>query len=564
MLKMKKFHRLLAALLAVLMLSVCIPAMAFANEDDRILNITFQYNDENEVNHTQSYQLGGDKSTMLVPDAAVVGKPDLPDSVWTTDGYDAMAVLTAGQEISIGDFSGYDADYITYNLKIQETEEPAEKPLTTMRVHYVDAALNDLAETYSLTGGDVWMPTAADIDVPENARLVGWTLKDYGENEYAPGTSLTFGELATVVGDNYYKPDGTVDLYFYAVFEAVEPAEKPLTTMRVHFVDAALNDLAETYSLTGGDVWMPTAADIDVPENARLVGWTLKDYGENEYAPGTSLTFGELATVVGDNYYKPDGTVDLYFYAVFETVEPVPATKTVGLNYWDIVTNEQVAEGSVEVSVDANNANTSTFTDIPEGYELVWTGDLQINDGWVWVELRPAKTVRIFWAIDNGEAADFADGSADNYTQELTWKHINDDIAMPQLVIADGYELAGWSVNGRNGGEYWDADAAAAKIADRYVEDEKGGILSITANIVAAPATTTTTTTPKDEHPDIAEGIANGTWGAAPTAAPAAAADANTIPQTGDNLPVAFLIVVAAAAAGAVGGLSVLRKRSRQ
>ena len=465
MLKTKKFHRLLAALLAVLMLSVCIPAMAFANEDDRILNITFQYNDENEVNHTQSYQLGGDKPTMLVPDAAVVGKPDLPDSVWTTDGYDAMAVLTAGQEISIENFSGYDAEYITYNLKLQETEEPA---------------------------------------------------------------------------------------------------EKPLTTMRVHFVDAALNDLAETYSLTGGDVWMPTAADIDVPENARLVGWTLKDYGENEYAPGTSLTFGELATVVGDNYYKPDGTVDLYFYAVFETVEPVPATKTVGLNYWDIVTNEQVAEGSVEVAVDANNANTSTFTDVPEGYELVWTGDLQINDGWVWVELRPAKTVRIFWAIDNGEAADFADGSADNYTQELTWKHINDDIAMPQLVIADGYELAGWSVNGRNGGEYWDADVAAAKIADRYVEDEKGGILSITANIVAAPATTTTTTTPKDEHPDIAEGIANGTWGAAPTAAPAAAADANTIPQTGDNLPVALLIAVAAAAAGAVGGLSVLRKRSRQ
>ena len=35
-------------------------------------------------------------------------------------------------------------------------------------------------------------------------------------------------------------------------------------------------------------------------------------------------------------------------------------------------------------------STTSTFTDIPEGYELVWTGDLQINDGWVWVEVRPA------------------------------------------------------------------------------------------------------------------------------------------------------------------------------
>ena len=49
----------------------------------------------------------------------------------------------------------------------------------------------------------------------------------------------------------------------------------------------------------------------------------------------------------------------------------------------------------------------------PEGYELVWTGDLQINDGWVWVEVRPTKTLRIFWAIDNGEQAGFADGSED-------------------------------------------------------------------------------------------------------------------------------------------------------
>ena len=65
-----------------------------------------------------------------------------------------------------------------------------------------------------------------------------------------------------------------------------------------------------------------------------------------------------------------------------------------------------------------------------------------------------------------------------------------------------------------------------------------------------------------DEYYDVnmREAKANGTWGA-PTATPAAA---STIPQTGDSMPVVMLIVIALAAAGAVGGLVVLRKRSHQ
>ena len=65
-----------------------------------------------------------------------------------------------------------------------------------------------------------------------------------------------------------------------------------------------------------------------------------------------------------------------------------------------------------------------------------------------------------------------------------------------------------------------------------------------------------------DEHPDIAEGIANGTWGGTPTPTPTAQTTA--IPQTSDDLPLGLLIVVAIAAAGAVCGLVVLRKRSKQ
>ena len=64
------------------------------------------------------------------------------------------------------------------------------------------------------------------------------------------------------------------------------------------------------------------------------------------------------------------------------------------------------------------------------------------------------------------------------------------------------------------------------------------------------------TPAPTDEHPDIAEGIENGTWGGAPTPKPSAA-----LPQTSDDLPLTALVVVLAVAAAAIVALVVLRRR---
>ena len=69
--------------------------------------------------------------------------------------------------------------------------------------------------------------------------------------------------------------------------------------------------------------------------------------------------------------------------------------------------------------------------------------------------------------------------------------------------------------------------------------------------------------TPKDEHPDIAEGIANGTWGGTPTPTPAASAT-STVPQTSDSMPIGLLAGTAAIAAAAIALLLVLRKRRQQ
>lgn len=70
--------------------------------------------------------------------------------------------------------------------------------------------------------------------------------------------------------------------------------------------------------------------------------------------------------------------------------------------------------------------------------------------------------------------------------------------------------------------------------------------------------TQTTTVTEEDDHPDIAEAIANGTWGQ-PTPTPAPA----VVPQTGDNMPVMLLVILAVVAAGAIVVLVVVRKRNR-
>lgn len=75
--------------------------------------------------------------------------------------------------------------------------------------------------------------------------------------------------------------------------------------------------------------------------------------------------------------------------------------------------------------------------------------------------------------------------------------------------------------------------------------------------------------TVKDEHPDIAGGIANGTWGAAPTAKPndgSAAASGSgatsAIPQTSDNFPYEVLSILACMAVGGFIVALYLKKRS--
>lgn len=118
------------------------------------------------------------------------------------------------------------------------------------------------------------------------------------------------------------------------------------------------------------------------------------------------------------------------------------------------------------------------------------------------------------------------------------------------------------------------SDAEAAIAGRASAEDLKAALDAVrnavnTAQTKPAAPVQQPADTVKDEHPDIAEGIANGTWGAAPTAKPndgSAAASGSgatsAIPQTSDNFPYEVLSILACMAVGGFIVALYLKKRS--
>ena len=71
---------------------------------------------------------------------------------------------------------------------------------------------------------------------------------------------------------------------------------------------------------------------------------------------------------------------DSYVYAA---VRKVATTKTIKINYYSEEEKKQIADVEFTVDKDATSVNTRKLT-APEGYELVLSGDLAINDGYVY------------------------------------------------------------------------------------------------------------------------------------------------------------------------------------
>ena len=125
-------------------------------------------------------------------------------------------------------------------------------------------------------------------------------------------------------------------------------------------------------------------------------------------------------------------------------------TKTVKINFYCPDEKKQIAEPALEVAKDATSVNTSKLT-VPEGYELVESGDLPINDGYVYAEVRKVattKTVKInFYCPDEKKQIaepklKVAKDATSVNTSKLTVPKGYELVEVGDLPIRDGYVYA--------------------------------------------------------------------------------------------------------------------------
>ena len=128
----------------------------------------------------------------------------------------------------------------------------------------------------------------------------------------------------------------------------------------------------------------------------------------------------------------------------------VAAQKTIYINFYDEEANAQVKKEPMQVPADATSVNASSLT-APEGYELVLSGDLAINDGYVYAAVRKVattKTVKINYYSEEEEKqiaeVEFTvdkDATSVN-TSKLTAPEGYELVLAGDLAINDGYVYA--------------------------------------------------------------------------------------------------------------------------
>ena len=231
-----------------------------------------------------------------------------------------------------------------------------------------------------------------------------------------------------VAGGDYFLPEGIQNMsilekYVPEGYKMMESGDFTVTAggqeditvekinkdviMNIRFV------LADGTFVAGGDYFLPEGIqNFEILEQYLPEGFKLMEFG--------------------DFFVTDGGKEDV-------TVEEIKSTIPVNVRYWDTVNNTQVGESfTITVDADATSVNTSTFKDIPAGYELVWEGDLQINDGWVWVEVRPVeappveKTFTVTFDSNGGSAV------ASQTVKE------GEKAAKPANPTRDGYTFEDW------------------------------------------------------------------------------------------------------------------------
>ena len=220
MLKTKKFRRLLAGLLAVLMLSVCLPVGAFATGGEEKVEVTISsvYKDNEEVLR--------EEETFYV--TYVDGKklPEyegLKDFFGNIDGkaeyagtYDSTLIMSNGTELSTSTYgpatekgnntlvTGYKMNVVVYFNRVEEEPAPEEPTTTTVNVQLYNE------DNVLFTDFDAVLTVGASYTLADMAKAANNYVLPIGWVEANP--------------QSYVIKAGMTELPISMVKEAVDPA----------------------------------------------------------------------------------------------------------------------------------------------------------------------------------------------------------------------------------------------------------------------------------------------------------------------------------------------------
>ena len=326
------------------------------------------------------------------------------------------------------------------------------------------------------------------------------------ENENGGYVSIT----ANIVADEPENPDTGKTLKIYWAIDNPEGASWTQSENSSWTETIAWSDRYNTFQIPG----------LEVNEGYHLAGWTVGG-AQSNYWDAATHSFGLTGLIVED---ENGGYVSITANIVADEPEDPDVGKTLKI-YWAINNPEGASwiqsENSSWTETIAWSDRYNTFQipglEVNEGYHLAgWTvGGAQSNywsaeahsfglaglivedenGGFVSITANivadkpedpdTGKTLRIYWAIDNKDGATWTDiDNSEDRTELYSWADRENGLGILGLNVKDGYHLAGWTVNGSSS-DYWDANTQTFTLNGNYVEDEAGGFLSITANIVA-------------------------------------------------------------------------------
>ena len=384
---------------------------------------------------------------------------------YNTDSAETTYVIIEEQyNHALTEFTGYDVseggygDIIEWVDEVPTTEDGYATLVNVVKTNDDDALLvyilrfNPEFYTHDIDIEINGVPVSDEVEIPDHLVFDAIDLNNYLDD---------------------LKADGYEEFSYYINGEAMELPSVVVTgymwILPYIYEDVTINIVAvDEDILTNGRVTLDTTyAENADPNDVSLdffggIDYSFKYTGEGNQVSYTvtllrnGVKTGEEDVVAADVknglvYGKTDAVAidsdDLITVVISDLVEYTPETKDVTLNFYDGET--LVATDTLTVPYGDNNVNTSKI-EVPEGYELVWTGDLQIVNGTVIVEIRPV--------VETKEVVlNFFDEENNVQVKEVTIEvpvdaiHVNTgDIEVPE-----GYELTILGDLAINDGSVW-------------------------------------------------------------------------------------------------------------